>query len=170
MKALITSDTHSQDAGLYELKEMYQKEVDLWLHCGDSELLNNDPALADFHVVTGNTDWLGKFPSSEKINFAGLTLLLTHGHLFHVRSGVDELAAWAEKEQADIVFYGHTHIAKVDEKAGKYFINPGSLHFPRGTYRQGSYAILTREANSTQIDFYTEAHEKIEAWSQKLAL
>ena len=38
MKVLIVSDSHGLTTELEKLMENYQDEVDLFIHCGDSEL------------------------------------------------------------------------------------------------------------------------------------
>ncbi|WP_018659822.1 metallophosphoesterase family protein [Allofustis seminis] len=168
MRALITSDTHTRDAGLYELAEKYRETIDLWIHCGDSELEPTDPALKNFHVVSGNTDCPGNFQLIEDITWHQLNIMVTHGDRFNVRFGIEELYKEALKRKANIVFYGHTHIAKVDKKDSIYFINPGSLHFPRGTFSQGTYAILEEMDGKYFITFYTQDHQLIKEWRQEL--
>ena len=36
----------------------------------------------------------------------------------------------AAAENCDIVLYGHTHLAKIEYREGRYFLNPGSLRQP----------------------------------------
>lgn len=166
MKALIVSDNHGRDAELYELIDMYDGEIDLWLHCGDSEFQPSDPVFETFNAVRGNVDW-GIFPNVQVNELGGVTIVHTHGHLYGVNSGVDDLYDLAEEYGAEIVFYGHTHIPAVDELGGKYFINPGSLNFPRGHMQIGSYAVLELGAES-RIDFYTNEHDWIPELSQTI--
>ena len=75
----------------------------------------------------------------------------------------------AKENDARIVFYGHTHIAKVDQKDGIYFINPGSIAQPRGPLREGSYAIYEKNGKDEYITFYDWNHNKIEDLSQSLS-
>lgn len=168
MKALIVSDNHGIDRDLYELMTIYEHDIDLWLHCGDSEFRLNDPVFDVFQAVLGNTDF-DHFPPQEVNELAGRKIVHVHGHQHSVSFGVEGLNRLAEKENADIVFYGHTHIAKVDFMNGRYFINPGSINFPRGTLREGSYAILTLD-DTPSISFFTNDHEIIEDLSQPLNL
>lgn len=115
MKALIVSDNHSQDAHLYELISKYEEEINLWLHCGDSEFQTNDPVFDYFKSVQGNMDW-ASFPVELVNELNGKIICHTHGHLYGVNRGVDGLNELATEEKADIVFYGHTHIAAIDKK------------------------------------------------------
>lgn len=157
-----------QDAGLYELQEKYKEEIDLWIHCGDSQLNPHDPALENFKVVLGNTDWPGSFSEMLTIEFDKLNLLVTHGDQYHVGRGMEELYPLAKEKNVDIVFYGHTHIPKVDKVKDIFFINPGSLHFPRGRYPMGTYAILNTEAEKATLSFYNGNHEHVKDWDREL--
>lgn len=157
-----------QDAGLYELKEIYKDEVDLWLHTGDSQLDPHDPALLNFKVVEGNTDWPGSFPTILEVKFDFLNLLITHGDQYHVGRGLEELYELSLNKKINIVLYGHTHIPKVDKINDIYFINPGSLHFPRGSYPMGTYALLRTDKNKVWISYYNSKHEHITDWNQEL--
>ena len=51
MKVLIVSDSHGLTTELEKLKENYQDEVDLFIHCGDSELEADDRAIHSFVAV-----------------------------------------------------------------------------------------------------------------------
>jgi predicted phosphodiesterase len=56
-------------------------------------------------------------------------LLLTHGHKFGVKNDLTDLAFECKYQNVQYGFYGHTHIAKVDEIEGVTLINPGSIGF-----------------------------------------
>ena len=75
----------------------------------------------------------------------------------------------ARKSDAKIVFYGHTHIAKVDKEDDVYFINPGSIRHPRGNIDVGSYAIYEKIDNDEYITFYDWNHNELKDLSQKLS-
>ena len=47
----------------------------------------------------------------------------------------------AKFNNADVVLYGHTHIACYEEKNGVVVINPGSLSSPRDG-SSGTYAVI----------------------------
>ncbi len=52
---------------------------------------------------------------------------------------------WAKREKADIVLFGHTHVAKTEYAEGVYFVNPGSPSCPREG--RPSYAVIDIEEN-----------------------
>ena len=85
------------------------------------------------------------FSLSEELllNFDSYTVMMTHGHLFGVKSGIDSAVRYASEHRADILLYGHTHVVqerylpKGTEIGGiilskpLWIMNPGSLGSPR---------------------------------------
>ena len=75
------------------------------------------------------------------------TLLLTHGHRYHVPR-TDLLSYKAEETGADVVIFGHTHCPHRSEENGILFLNPGAI-------RNGQYLILTIDDDENiQTEFY----------------
>ena len=68
-------------------------------------------------------------------------ILLTHGHRFGVKSGLEGLLALAGERGLDLICFGHTHQPLIHREKGCLFLNPGSMGY--GSER---YAILTLEA------------------------
>jgi len=64
MAILIVSDSHGLVDELLMIVERHQHEVNTFIHCGDSELSINHPALTAYHVVKGNCDFLQNFRKS----------------------------------------------------------------------------------------------------------
>ena len=57
--------------------------------------------------------------------------MVTHGHLFNVKSGLMKLRYKALEQNANIVCFGHSHILGIEKVDDILFINPGSIRFPR---------------------------------------
>ena len=68
-------------------------------------------------------------------------ILLTHGHRFGVKSGLEGLLALAGERGLDLICFGHTHQPLIHREKGCLFLNPGSMG-----YGSEHYAILTLEA------------------------
>ncbi|WP_080146852.1 metallophosphoesterase family protein [Marinilactibacillus piezotolerans] len=170
MKVLVISDNHGEAYLMEEIFSIYQEEVDVWIHCGDSEFKEDNPVWQTYQTVRGNMDITKAFPETNVIEYYGQKFFVAHGHLHHVKTSFDALKKAARKEDCQIVFYGHTHIPKVDKEEGIYFINPGSISQPRGPINKGSYAILEIENNSGNITFYDEDHHSLPQLSQKIEL
>lgn len=142
MKLLILSDTHGNyPLAIRALEEAGQ--VDQVIHLGDEiedarmiELITGRPLIK----VAGNCD-LGSEESREiSVTFGGKSLFVTHGDRYLVKSGLASLRKKAADAGAEIVLYGHTHVAAIEKIDGMLFINPGCL---RHNCRSASYAILT---------------------------
>ena len=83
-----------------------------------------------------------KIPQTQILKISGMNIFITHGHMDGAYYGLNRIAQRAADSLADIVFYGHTHIASRTEIDLTYFINPGSCALPRGTPRIPSFAIV----------------------------
>ncbi len=51
MNVLIISDSHGLEEELQTIAKRHEAEVDLMIHCGDSELETGHPALDSYEVV-----------------------------------------------------------------------------------------------------------------------
>lgn len=168
MKALIVSDNHRNLAVLEELIDIYQDEIDLWLHCGDSEFMASDSVWKHFKTVRGNMDIDSSLPLERIESFGDEKVVVVHGHQHRVGLTLDYLKEIATEKDANIVFYGHTHIAKVNKINDTYFINPGSIVQPRGSLRVGTYAMYEKNEDGRFISYYDWDHNKLPELSMKL--
>jgi len=147
MKIGVVSDSHGNR---FFLQKAIQKmsEVELIFHLGDlasdgyfiSEKLKK-PVVS----VRGNCDFSLKAPAYQKIEVAGKSFFLTHGHLYHVQFGYDRLIYKAEEEQVDVALFGHTHMSMVFSEKGILFMNPGSTVQPRGGRPRSIGILLIQE-------------------------
>jgi len=122
----LISDTHGvlRPAVLDALKG-----VDRILHAGDvgrADILDELEAVAPVSAVYGNTDrgsLQGTLPSQLELELEGRLVILTHGHMLGPPNPLTLHAAFPD---ANIVVYGHTHIAAIDRYEGTLFVNPGA--------------------------------------------
>lgn len=101
--------------------------VELILHAGDvggAAILDELRLIAPVRAVFGNTDPPDHPELSTEIGVEmdGLRIHVSHGH--EVGSPTPEKLA--ERYDADVVVYGHTHRQLVTHKDGRLFINPGA--------------------------------------------
>lgn len=154
-KALIVSDSHGLREELQMLKKRHEKEVDLMIHCGDSELQPSASELSGFITVQGNMDYLGRdFPNEAIEMLDNKCIYITHGHLYDVKMSHLSLAYRAEETGASIACFGHSHVAEAYEREGMVFINPGSIRLPRGTFEK-TYAVLDVDGEEISVTFYS---------------
>ncbi|MDF2945511.1 MAG: phosphodiesterase, family protein [Bacillales bacterium] len=160
MKILIISDTHGEKGVIKELNKKYNNTVAYSIHCGDSELKYDDPVINNYYIVKGNCDFFGKFEEDLHIKIKDLSIFITHGHRYNVKSHLYMLEEKAQSIGANIVCFGHSHLLGVEKINGILYINPGSLILPRGR-KEGTYVILEENNNELNVQVYNETHELI---------
>jgi uncharacterized protein len=152
-KILIVSDSHGSRAELEKLLEKHGDEVDMMLHCGDSELSASDPIMRHFRAVRGNCDFDQGFPE-ERLEEAGdRRIFVTHGHRYSVKSSLLNLNYRGKELNADIICFGHTHVLGAEMIDGMLFINPGSILLPR-MRKEKTYVILELSGESVSMKVF----------------
>ena len=85
-----------------------------------------------FLYVRGNCDTWDTTPTKRIIDLKDVRILATHGHEQNVKTGILRLLREAQEEDINIVLYGHTHRAIIEEVNGILFVNPGSASRAHG--------------------------------------
>lgn len=147
MRVLIVSDTHRRNDNYFKVLEK-EKNLDLIIHCGDSE--GSEYALSEsadcpVQLVTGNNDFFSSLPRELELDIEGYKVWVTHGHNYYVNMGDEFIKEEARARGMDIVMYGHTHRPVINENKGIIAINPGSLTYPRQEGRKPTYIIMEVE-------------------------
>jgi len=141
MKMLVISDTH----GNYTLAmkaHSQSEQIDIIAHLGDgfsdAELMRE---LLDEQVISvaGNCDFCSSAPRELLWECEGKRILLTHGDAYGVKTGLDTLKRRAREIGADLVLFGHSHLATQELYSDILFINPGTM---MNASLQKSYAIV----------------------------
>lgn len=152
MKFLVMSDSHGNLRGVMEAVRRFGKNADVIVHCGDSRneadwLLQNCPQ-ASVVCVRGNCDWGSTLDNVEFLDVAGKKIMVTHGHLYSVKYGLDNLGYAAEESGADIVFFGHTHVPTDESFGDVRLINPGSS----GSYERSCAVVEIDEKGNVLVN------------------
>ena len=131
MKILVLSDTHGNLTGMEKALTKFGKNADLIVHCGDGTRgeamwLTDNIKHAAVVCVRGNCDFMSGLKDVEFLDICSKRIMITHGHLFGVKYGLENLSYKAEEEGADMVFFGHTHICADETLGNVRLINPGS--------------------------------------------
>ena len=141
MRIIVMSDSHGS---VSRVRQIFEEEpgAELYLHLGDGA--------ADFVKagwlfpsttrmgVLGNCDFSRELalPKTGLVELGGKRIFYTHGDLYRVKHGLEELEAAGREKEADIVLYGHTHTALQEYREGLWLLNPGSVldssHTPAG--------------------------------------
>lgn len=109
MRAIVMSDSHGMGTDLrWTLADAWQQvgpePIDWYIHCGDGcedleavkdAIVSRDPH-ASFCVVRGNCDYGSERPPFAVIVIGGVRVFVTHGHLYHAKSGLMQLSYAAE--------------------------------------------------------------------------
>ncbi len=164
-KILIVSDSHGLEEEVAQLAERHGNDADLMIHCGDSELPAGHPSMSDFAGVRGNCDYDDAYPDRFAKTLGGLTIFVTHGHLYGVKSSLMKLKYKGEEEGADIICFGHSHELGAEMIDGRLFLNPGSLRLPRGRHER-TYLLLETAGREISVDIYDLEAGKLEKLSQ----
>ncbi|WP_419956005.1 metallophosphoesterase [Neobacillus niacini] len=149
-KVLVVSDSHGLTNELEILRERHMNEVDLMIHCGDSEMMPDDKVMNGYLTVKGNCDF-GGFPLETTTEIAGRKFFITHGHRYSVKASLMNLQYKAAEMGADIVCFGHSHVLGAEIIGNTLFLNPGSIRMPRAR-NEKTYVIL--ELVDEKIKFF----------------
>ncbi len=141
MRIGVVSDIHGSLDNLQKaLTDMGR--IDLLLHAGDgSRDLNRwrrTHDLPGLRMVAGNCDLDPDCPVEDEFDLGRWRVLLTHGHLYQAKNGLDLLWEHARAIRADLVIFGHTHRPEKIHRQGIILFNPGSLSQLR-SYGRPSY-------------------------------
>ena len=143
MRIGVISDTHRIVSSIEQLEGLI-KGLDILIHLGDNVddiLLIKKFYKGEIINVKGNCDFCGETPNDRLEDISGKKFFLTHGHRYNVKESLAKLRYKALETGANIVLYGHTHIAKIDFEEGIWYINPGSASLPRDGDR--SFAVIS---------------------------
>ncbi|UII55088.1 metallophosphoesterase [Cytobacillus spongiae] len=149
------SDSHGSKAELQKLVEKHGDEVDLMIHCGDSELSIDDPIIEKFQTVRGNCDVDRRFPEELVTSVEGYRVYATHGHLYSVKTSLMSLKYRGVEKQANIVCFGHSHVLGMELIDGMLFVNPGSIRLPRRRVER-TYVILEIHSGKVTAKVYDD--------------
>jgi uncharacterized protein len=147
MRILVLSDSHGSEQAVLKAHTS-AGDVDAIIHLGDGEadcLILEQLYNIEVIRVAGNCD-LASTKSRELIlEFDGMRLLLAHGDRYGVKTGLTKLEQRGVEAGADVVLYGHSHLALIEQRPPLLLVNPGTL-WHSAPFR--SYAIL--ELNNKQ--------------------
>lgn len=143
-KLLVFSDSHGNVANMEDAVRL--ERPDYIVHLGDlirdaQRLEESFPQIPMINVP-GNCDGRRPdLPEERVFTLEGCKILLTHGHIYHVKLGIGAAVAAARRAGAHILLFGHTHEALCQFEAGLWVVNPGSV----GSLAAASYAVICLE-------------------------
>ncbi len=149
MKLMFVSDVHGSCTNLEIIKDIFfEEKPDEIIFLGDMFSygygIDEDiiPILDNFYnkiVIRGNCDseydiMTAPFNFLDSYYFEAFNkkIFCSHGNYYNISR--------YPKVEFDVMIYGHTHRGMIEKENGKYFLNPGSISYPRGNCK--SYMIL----------------------------
>ena len=134
MLIAIISDTHKNQRSIdIAKKHIKEANTDIIIYLGDC-IEDVEHFKEEFngkiYAVEGNCDNLNKYPKEDILEVNGKKIYFTHGDLYGVKHGLDNLRLKGKAVGADIVLFGHTHQPLKEEKNGMLLMNPGSIAKP----------------------------------------
>lgn len=148
-RIVLVSDTHIPKAGNPMPQEFLEAAAgaDLVIHAGDlveMAVLDELRALAPVKAVAGNMDRpevSAVLPQQLTVELEGMRIGIIHG--WGPPMGI-ERRVLSRFSGVDVIVFGHTHKALVEERKGTLLVNPGSPNDRRFSDRL-SYAVLDME-------------------------
>lgn len=150
-KILVLSDSHGQFEKVLKIYEMEKPDVLIYVGDGirDIEELSYIYE-GEFYLVNGNCDFFEKnYGLSKVIEIDKFKFLITHGHIYSVKAGLEKLREAAEELLVNVAIYGHTHRELLEKYKNVYLFNPGAC-------QDGKYGLIFIEED--EINFF---HKKI---------
>jgi uncharacterized protein len=165
LRVLILSDTHGRTDRIEQVVRQVGR-YDVMLHAGDhaEDVLDSYKKAV---TICGNCDPDGLCATEQDVSLLGVRGLLVHGHLLQVKTSPLSLMYKAVEREAQIAVFGHTHTPTLLIEAGRVFLNPGSLSYPRG-YTECTYATIDLTRTEAGVEavfaFYTLSGMQIPAF------
>jgi len=149
MRAVVLSDTHVPHRSSTLPDELWKEieKADLVIHAGDFttydfylELMAYNNNLYAVHGNMDEPDLFRILPEKKVIEIEGKRIGIIHG--FGAPFGLEKkVRARLEKENVDLIIFGHSHRALYKEEEGILLFNPGSPTDKIFTTRR-SYGIM----------------------------
>ncbi|SCG82095.1 hypothetical protein DW1_0475 [Proteiniborus sp. DW1] len=157
MKIAIISDTHGYVQGCIDALNKIEG-IDIIIHLGD--YTKDVKAIREAFNITvlnvkGNCDSYDfETPDDNIIEIKGKKIFATHGDLYRVKQGLNDIYYRAKELDVDVALFGHSHTSTLVEYDGVLFLNPGSPTLPRaGTSK--SIGILYIDDNEVKGEIIT---------------
>jgi putative phosphoesterase len=165
MKIAVLSDIHDHISNLENVLKQIKKEAEAIIFCGDLISPFTTSILAKANISTyaclGNNDedHIGMLKKGgEKFTWFHLSEEYGEVKLDNRKIAFCHYPRLAEllakSGEYDVVFYGHTHIAKNDLIDKTLLVNPGAvcgIDFQKKGYSKATYALYNTKTNSAEI-------------------
>lgn len=164
-RLLVISDTHCPirkiSGKFYEqlIDSAGNFTYDGLIHCGDIQEIEFYEELVNigipvYAVLGNNYDFIleRNLPKRRILYFENISIGIVHGNGSSSKA-IDNARKEFIGEKVDLVCYGHSHIANIENIGERIFFNPGSLTSARNN--RNSYGIIEIEGNKIKLKYET---------------
>lgn len=152
MRILVLSDSHGNVENMARCAEL--TDPNIILHLGDcqrdAEALHRQLPAIPMQTVPGNCDWRAVDTPEVLTEYAGVRILMMHGHTRNVKASTMSAIYAAKEMGAQILLFGHTHRPLVDYDGTLWVMNPGSV----GRGNPCTYGIITISGGRVNCSTY----------------
>ena len=129
MKILVMSDSHGSKANMLEAVALESPEMILHLGDNDKDCTDIEFEYPEIPLrsVRGNCDRSSAGLDTDEFTVDGKRILMTHGHLFSVKTGKTRIIDTAISRGIDVLLFGHTHRPYHSVFENLTVVNPGSI-------------------------------------------
>ena len=135
IRLLIFSDSHGETEKMITQTENLIG-INYIIHLGDhaKDARGLEMLFPDIkHIyVRGNCDFCDPADDEKIFEIEGKKFFITHGHVYSVKSTLENLKKYAEENKIDCVLFGHTHISLCEKYGNILYLNPGSARESAG--------------------------------------
>ena len=148
MKIIVFADSHTDVPTMLAVVKLEQPDVILHLgdHIADGIELQKNTDIR-ICLVKGNTDQESSGSVEELFTFENTRVYMTHGHVYKVQDGLEELCEAGARNNADIVLFGHTHRPFLSYINGIWVMNPGQIGRKLGENTPATYGTILLTGN-----------------------
>lgn len=151
MKILVVADSHGKKENLKIALESDEYDKIIYVGDGIKDLLELSVDKTKLILVKGNNDITKVVPQQTVVEIEGKRFFITHGDEYNVKYGFKNLIEEADKLNANVVIFAHTHISlQTKLENGMILINPGSIS--KGKLNQNTFAIIDIDAENNIFD------------------
>lgn len=151
MVIAVISDTHRQANCIVKaVEEAKNANSDMLIHLGDNVAdikLIREHFNKEIVFVRGNCDFESDVKLEKMIKINGVNILITHGHEYNVKYNILNLKFRALEIGAQVVLYGHSHVAMVERESNIIIVNPGSASLPRSQNKSMAFIKIDEKSN-----------------------
>lgn len=147
MKIVVFADSHTdvRTMGSVVQKEKPHLVIHLGDHITDGLRLQDMYPDIPMEFVVGNTDSIPGYPYEKTIEHKGKKIYMTHGDRYDVHLGLSRIFYKGESTGADIILFGHTHLAYLENKTGILMMNPGRIGRVSRNTIDATYGVIQLE-------------------------